>query len=563
MDSNYALGVTLVISVLIAASTTAVPTSAHPPNSTDHGVPAETFHKLWAGDRDGSVDGGDLSNGSSIEQLSNSTDIPFDSPPRGVEQWNRGDHGEFPTTNSDVSIHPPDADLTDERFIKNAYSEVFAVQPSTRARLSSSRQPLYLAPNGTLRGTVDYRVAVPPDDTTGDRRVYWRLERHRIANTTLLVDGDEAGSTDGSHAPALSYALDGYAGKNHQLTLQSTISVRLRKRVEVCTAHDDEGDCTNWRSSVSYPTENATVADTIEGTQYDLAVSGFIARYPNSELGLVVYKNQPWLGYDVPNGDVRGVWRFYSARDTDWDRLIYSEETGHRTVASPLHPLQVNAYPIETGPTPSPRRNVTILDVYGTPTEPPRLPSTVQLDVLTEPYTASYGIATRARTDAQPTPIRAWGLVDGVTAERPPEEFARIPIQESNLTLAVVNQTVDTATVRVTLRNANTSAAIDTVDRDGYVSINGQRVNTSDTGTVTTTVERTPGGVSARYEPGHWWRNTPGYTGDSDTVRLDGPVLQLVSALFRLGVPVSLFLLAVFLIDRITGWRVWPPWRSL
>ena len=548
---------------VLITTTAAVSVAAHPTNSTDHGVSEETFHKLWSEDQDGAADGANLSNGSAVEQLGEGTDVPFDSPPRAVEQWNRGDHQGFPGTNSSVSIHPPDADLTNERFIKEAYAEVFAVQPSTRARLSSSRQPLYVAPNGTLRGTVDYRVAVPPDDTSGDRRVYWSLESHQVEETKLLVDGDEETTAGGSHTPALSYSLDGYASEEHQLTLQANISARLRKEVEICTAHNDEGNCTSWESSVSYPIESVTVTDSIEVTKYDLAVSGFIAEYPNGDLGLVVYKNQPWLGYQLPNGDVRGVWRFYSARDKDWDTLVYSSEDGQRTTHSPLHPLQVNAYPIETGPTPSPPRNVTILDVYGTSTSPPTLPSNVHLDILMEPYTASYGIATRTATDEQPETILAWGLVRGIEAERPAEEFARIQISESNLTLEVLNQTEDTVTVRAHLENANTSAPINTADRDGYVIVNGQRVNTTGNGTVTTTIEQTPGGVTARYEPGHWWLNPPGYTGDSDTVLLQGSVFQLVSTLFRIGVPVSLFLLAVFLIDRITGWRIWPPWRSL
>ena len=551
------------MSAVIIAMTAAVPVAADPPSSTDHGVPEETFHKLWSEDHDGTTDGANLSNGSAVEQLGEGTDVPLDSPPQTVEQWNQGDHQEFPETNSSVSIHPPDADLTNKRFIKEAYTEVFAVQPSTRARLSSSRQPLYVAPNGTLRGTVDYRVAVPSNDTSGDRRVYWSLESHQIEETKLLVDGDEETTADGSHTPVLSYSLDGYASEKHQLTLQANISVRLQKEVEICTSYDDEGDCTSWESSVSYPIESVTVTDTIETTEYDLAVSGYIAEYPNGDLGLVVYKNQPWLGYQLPNGDVRGVWRFYSARDTDWDTLIYSSDDGQRTTHSPLHPLQVNAYPIETGPTPSPRRNVTILDVYGTSTSPPTLSSNVHLDILTDPYTASYGIATRTATDEQLETVRAWGLVRGVEAERPANEFARIQISESNLTLKVVNQTEATVTVRVSLQNASTGAPINTDDRDGHVVVNGQRLNTTGNGTVTTTIERSPGGVTARYEPGYWWLNLPGYTGDSDTVLLQGTVLQILSTLFRIGVPISLFLFAVFLIDRITGWRIWPPWRSL
>lgn len=551
------------MSAVLIATTAVVPVAADPPNSTDHGVLEETFHKLWSEDQDGATDSANLSNGSAVEQLGEGTDIPFNSPPQAVEQWNQGDHQEFPETNSSVSIHPPDANLTNKQFIKEAYAEVFAVQPSTRARLSSSRQPLYVAPNGTLRGTVDYRVAVPSNDTSGDRRVYWSLKSHQIEETKLLVDGGEETTAGGSHTPVLSYSLDGYASEKHQLTLQANISIRLRKEVEICTAHNDEGDCTSWESSVSYPIESVTVTDTIEATEYELAVSGYIAEYPNGDLGLVVYKNQPWLGYQLPNGDVRGVWRFYSARDTDWDTLVYSSDDGQQITHSPLHPLQVNAYPIETGPTPSPRQNVTILDVYGTSTSPPTLPSDVHLDILTDPYTASYGIATRTATDEQLETVRAWGLVRGVEAERPADEFARIQISESNLTLKVVDQTEATVTVRVSLQNASTGAPINTDDRDGYIVVNGQRLNTTGNGTVTTTIERSPGGVTARYEPGHWWLNLPGYTGDSDTVLLQGTALQILSTLFRIGVPVSLFLFAVFLIDRITGWRIWPPWRSL
>lgn len=48
--------------------------------------------------------------------------------------------------------------------------------------------PLYVALDGNSLGTVDYRVNVPADDTTGDRRVYWSLQSHQINATWLLVD---------------------------------------------------------------------------------------------------------------------------------------------------------------------------------------------------------------------------------------------------------------------------------------------------------------------------------------------------------------------------------------
>lgn len=561
MASNRATQVTLIVFACLVASTAVIPVNAHPP-ALDHGIPENTFHKLWSGDQDGATEGANLHDDSPMAQLGNRTDIPFDSPPSAVEQWNRADHREFPATDSSVSIHPPDADLTNGRFIRDAYTEVFAVHPSTRARISPSRQPLYVAPEGTVRGTVDSRVVVPADDTTGDRRVYWSLDNHQIEATTLLVDGDVETDAGGTHTPALSYTIEG-AGAEHRLTLKATISVRLRKKITVCTAHNDEGDCTNWVSRISYPTQSLTVADSIGVTSYDLSVSGFIARYPNGDLGLRVYKNQPWLGYDIPEGDVRGVWRFYSARDTDWDTLVHSSRGNERITESPLHPLQVTAYPIETGPTPSPRGDVTILDLDGRRLEPPTLPSNVNLDVLTESYTASYGIATRTRTTESLETIRAWGLVRGVHATRSADEFARVEIHESNLTLTIMEQTDQTVTIRGQLQDAVSGAPINTDHRDGYVVLNGQRLNTSGNGTVTITLARPLDGISARYEPGHWWLDPPGYTSDSDTVLLQGAELQPVGTLFHIGVLIALFLLAVFLTDRITRWRVWPPWRGL
>jgi hypothetical protein len=243
---------------------------------------------------------------------------------------------------------------------------------------------------------------------------------------------------------------------------------------------------------------------------------------------------------------------------------VWSTKDGQTIEHSPLHPLQVNAYPIETGPTASPYRTVTILDVYGVETQPPTLPESVQLDALTEPYTASFGIATRTRTtDHDLEEVTAYGLVRGVEADATSAPFAEVAINRSELTLTVLNATDETVTVRVSLRDETTGAPINTDEREGYVVLQDQRVNTTGNGTVTATLPRPASGISARYEPGRWWYATPGYVGDSDVVYVRGTVLSVLSALYEMAVPVSLFLLGVFMIDRITGWRVWPPWRRL
>jgi hypothetical protein len=226
----------------------------------------------------------------------------------------------------------------------------------------------------------------------------------------------------------------------------------------------------------------------------------------------------------------------------------------------------VTAYPIEPGPTASPPATVRILDVYGVETTPAPLPEPVSLDVLSVPYTASYGIATRTNASRERpslTGVRAHGLVRGVAADAREESFAVIPIHQSNLSLTVVGSTAETVTVRGRLEDVQTGEPIVTAERGGSVILGSQRHNTTANGTFTTTLSRPAGGVTARYDPGPWWDEPVGYVGDSDVVYVRGTVLQLLDTFYAIAVPVGLFLCAVFIISRFTGWDVWPPWRQL
>ena len=217
---------------------------------------------------------------------------------------------------------------------------------------------------------------------------------------------------------------------------------------------------------------------------------------------------------------------------------------------------------METGPS-ARDRHVDILGAYGETTEPPSLPENVNLDVATEPYTASYGIATRTATDEDFSGLQARGLVRGVTVDADESDFARIEIRRSNLTLSTVNSTENATTVRMRLEDAATGEPINTAGRDGYVVLDRQQLNTTGNGTAMVTITRSNAVVSARYEPGRWWRNTPGYVGDSAKIHVGGTALELIVTLSRFFVPVGLFLLTVYVVDRVTQAGIWPPWRGL
>ncbi|MFB6284421.1 MAG: hypothetical protein ABEK59_10915, partial [Halobacteria archaeon] len=146
----------VVLAVALALATVAIagvgPATADPPDDPDHGVNESTFPLLWSGDEDGNLSSGGGGDNETIamRQLASGTDIPFNTPPPAVRTWNDGELDEFPPTNRSVSIRPTSADTESGRFVKDAHATMFAVQPSTRARLSSASQPLYVARDGTV-----------------------------------------------------------------------------------------------------------------------------------------------------------------------------------------------------------------------------------------------------------------------------------------------------------------------------------------------------------------------------------------------------------------------------
>jgi hypothetical protein len=551
--------------------------SAHP-EEPDHGLNESTHYTLWSGDVDRAnvstvLDRNGTGETAAVRALAAGTDIPLSEPPVAVERWNRGDHGEMPGATPAVSIAPAGVRLQDSGVIRDAYVAVFAVQPSTRVLVSPSRQPLYVAPRGQVLATADYRVQLPPDATTGNRTVRWRLVDDNLVETRLLVDGVLESTVGGTPTPSLAYDF-GAGGptsgsRTRTLTVESEITVTLERRVQTLlrgcpvTNTTGNGSCTpRWTANTTEHTETLTIRDTVAVVPYELSIAGYQARFPNGDLGLVVYRNQPWLGYTLGNTSVQGVWRFYAARDPAWDTLSWRAANGTTTGHSPAHPLQVYAYPIATGPTVAPSDRIALDAVYGETVQPPTLAPQVNLDALTEPYTASYGLATRIETTADTETLAATGLVRGVETTGAEGTFADLVIWESNLTLTVVETTATTATVRVQLEDAATGAPIETAARDGVILLSGERVNTTADGTVTRTIPRPAGAITARYDPGQWWLHYPAYVGDADVVSVPGQELRVLAFLYRLSIPVSLFLLAVFLIDRITGLSVWPPWRG-
>ncbi|QLH77239.1 hypothetical protein HZS55_08005 [Halosimplex rubrum] len=568
-----AVATLLAVSALVATQSVAHPTeiAATAPNVTDH---HDTDPALWSRDDD-SIHRSTLRNrsGSAARSLATTTDIPFNRPPAAVAKWNRDQLATFPSTGVDTSAYPASASPTDGTVVRDAYVEIFTVQPSTRVRLTPERQPRYVAKQGQLFATLDYRVPVPEDSDTRWETITWALASHTVTDTTLFVDGDREATAGGGHVQRFDYDLRGDRGASHTLAVRANISASLTRDRRWCanrtvgnsTAGDERTvTCTRWETNTTTVNETLTVTDAVDVRAYALLARGAYARYPDGDLGLLIRKTNPWLGYRLPTGRVNGVWRFYSARDPGWDRLVTATASGVNVSHSPVHPLRISAYPFKPGPTVAPAERVSLQAVSGPQRRPPTLPPTIRLDVLEQPYTASHSLVTRFESpNATMDDLTIAGLVRGTQWDLDPQYFTEITIHRSNLTLTVLNTTARTATVRITLRDAQTGTPIRTTDTEGHVRVAGERVQTDRDGTVTTTVARPAGAISARFEPWDWWLRPTSYVGDSDAASVDGTVLTAVRYLYRAGIPVGLFLLAVFFIDRITGMSIWPPWRGL
>jgi len=246
-------------------------------------------------------------------------------------------------------------------FIEDAHATVFAVQPSTRGHLESGETPLYIAPNGTIRGFVDYRVRVPNGSSSENRTVEWSLTENEIEEVRLQKDEETIARTDGTHTPAIDYQItDDWSAT---LSLEAEIHVRLKK-----TIRTDVGNGTNV--DVVYREETRNVSDSVDVEIYDLSAYPYYAEYPNGDAGVAIFQSRPWQGYtltDEGNASVRGVWRFYTARNTNWDTLVRSNRTDSAEVESDAIPVYVHAYPSRIGPRAEPVRDgPEIIDTWGT-----------------------------------------------------------------------------------------------------------------------------------------------------------------------------------------------------
>ena len=475
-----------------------------------------------------------------LQALANQTDLTFKRPPATASIWTRHDHRDYDPGGRTMSVYPQDATLNDSRFVKDAHASVFAVTPSTKAHRSPKETTWYVAPEGRLLGAVDYRVRTPSGVERTNRTVSWSVDSHEIAEVRLLQNGIVVTRADGSHWSNLTYELRGREGA---LTLEADIEATLEKTsreayyVTVTGPNGTNRTEKRWQKSTTKVDDSVTVSETLDIEVYDLSVTRYQITYPDGTSGIAVFQNRPWQGYTLAKNEsatVRGVWRFYTARDTSWDTLTRATSQGHTRVESEALPVYVHAYPSQLGPRAEPvSTGPEITTVWGKRRESPNstIGKTVNVEVVSSPYEASCGIAVRySEYDADAFAVR--GIVRGVTAtiQPPPDEHTR-QVRESELSLEVISQNESGATLLLKLVDAGTGEPIvlDRTDdpryaplldggRSGYVTVAGHRLETNASGMAIVRVDDS-GLYTARYHPGSWLSHDPAYNSDTASAR--------------------------------------------
>jgi len=299
----------------------------------------------------------------SVHQLANGTDITFKRPPATAATWTRNDFEDLDAGGSDTSVHPPPARIPRRRCVHRGRPCDSVCGPAVDSGSPQIRR------NPTLHrtewdNTWVRRLPRPCSKREFLRRTgpsSGRLLKTRSRRFGCRKTRRPSRGTDGTHTPAIDYQItDDWSAT---LSLEAEIHVRLKK-----TIRTDVGNGTNV--DVVYREETRNVSDSVDVEIYDLSAYPYYAEYPNGDAGVAIFQSRPWQGYtltDEGNASVRGVWRFYTARNTNWDTLVRSNRTDSAEVESDAIPVYVHAYPSRIGPRAEPVRDgPEIIDTWGT-----------------------------------------------------------------------------------------------------------------------------------------------------------------------------------------------------
>ena len=442
------------------------------------------------------------------QQLATCTDLTYDAPPAHAATMTGDAFTALTAGNATTAVAPPNANRTTQGLIADAHVTLFGIHPATRVQLGPAEQREYIAPTGTVRALVDYRVRAPQ----GNRSVV----SHTVREVRVAIGDEQVGSTTGTQTPEFNYTTT----QRRQQTLTITAEIAI-------------GVAPNG-TAANVTTQTVTVTDSRPVWIYRLRPEAYTATYPDGDTGLAVYQGFPWHGVTLTTDErqrVRGVWRYYTARVSAWNRLRVHRATETSTRAPPAPPLRVVAFPARIGPRAEPVRDgPTLTAVWGVsrPSPAAQLGPNVSVGVVTEGYTRTFGLALR-NASVIPETVRVHGVVRGVSAPLTSTTPTERPVRRPNLSVDVVSTSASTATIRIGLHDPVTGDPLD-LDGDGPPSpiendgpagtlhVNDEPVDLNYSGVTTVTVAES-GLYTVAFEPASWRTTSPAYVAATESVR--------------------------------------------
>lgn len=549
-----------------AATSTAQPTdtaTAVPPSGPPAGMNNSTFQQLWSGDTDTesvtntTIAGEGTSESAFVRRLANTTDIPFSQPPDAAGTWNRENFPTYTPGGADTSVHPAGASLADSVYIKDAFTSIYATNPSTHLHRDTGTTQ-YIAPSGTVRAVSDYRVVAPPADQDGPSRSQHSISNHRVDRVVLRADGHQL-DTGRGHRAALSYAeLNG----SSTLTVAATITADVQTVTRECSQwNTTTATCTgSWTQTSDTQQVSSTVSTTTDATVANTeAYSGSSVAFSTRDeaAGAVVHTPTPWTALTVGNeARAHSPWQFYTATTPSWQPLKASTATETSRTHSRARPLQVHAYPSrETAYIPSEATTANpgteIAAAWGKTQAGPELPSAIDIEpAATYTNTESIALTTDTPDQASFTDVTVSGIVAGHSTTFSLED--QRTVRETSLALNVRERNATHAVVDAAVTAAANGDPVTT----GAVTIRGQRIPLNETGQGVVTLSDPPLLVHATYTPQAWWRTPQPYSQAATTAKAK-PSVPSIRHFIDLGVVTVLWFLPVGALvgglDYVTG----------
>lgn len=541
---------------------------AIPADGPDYGVNETRFPLLWSDDLDHQNRSSDAFEDtiSSVPEfstrLAGSTDVPFEKPIDDVERWNSGDLKDFVPGGEKTSVHPERAHLEDGLYIRDAYTSIVAVQPSTVLH-SGNTSTRYITPDGEVLAIADYRVRVPDDDTSGSVRHHWSIADTAI-DTVVLQTDNWVLDADRGYRSTLEYR--GLSGAQN-LTVEATITARLRHETRTCTDYNSTtGSCEgSWEAEVDYPTEQVTATDSRHAvvTQIDDRGGKRVTFESDAtHTGVVIHPGTRWSAIDIgSDARLRGNWRFYSAGVDGWQTMVSRTETETTRTKSSVRPAQLHAIPTQKRPdmpskaTEDVEPPLVIEEAWGSKHAGPSLSSEIAIPTV-DNYTNATSIAVRSETLSAATfdEVTVHGIVRGQS-----ETISVIDngtVRDTTLELTVLEANLSGTLVQATVTETTTGEPVTT----GRVDIGNQSAALNASGMAVLELEKQPSSlIDGQYVPADWWRADQLYSAAEDrtTVPPNYPMFQKLVQLFLVTLlwflPVAL---AIYGFDYLTGGAV-------